>query len=67
MHTILLGTLLSVTPPPPATSATIVTNLDACKALASQVERLVRSGGFDLTAQALNLPRELELAAQKHR
>jgi hypothetical protein len=67
MHTLLLGTLLTVTPPPPAALATIITPLDALKELGRQTEKLVRSGGFDLTSQALSLPRELELAARAQR
>jgi hypothetical protein len=64
MH-LLLGFFLTAAPAPQFPQATIVTKLDALKTLAGQAERLVRSGGFDLTD--LNVTRELQLAASQRR
>jgi hypothetical protein len=65
MHVVLAMLLSSVSPPQPAAPATIVTRLDAVKALAAQAERLVRTGALELPSASV--ADELLLAATPRR
>jgi hypothetical protein len=65
MHVVLAMFLSSVSPPPVAPSPTIVTRLDAVKALAAQAERVVRTGALELPSTSV--ADELRLAVTPRR
>jgi len=67
MHAILLGMFMAAAPAPQVPQATIVTKLDALKAIGAQVERTIRSGGLDLAGASVTRELELELAVSPRR